>query len=120
VESLKLPRPLRAAASLLLVSGMSFPCVFLKGPDPAYALWGLSFSIVSDALAAAGLPSLRQRVPAELPRMGPLPFRTASALVNAIIGLFYNGAPPGSAALLGAVLALLAAAAVGGTISSRL
>lgn len=80
-------------AHLLGVRSLFFPCIHLRGRDPRWALWGLSFGIVSDLLRVAGLPSFAERRPAELraahpaglSRQATLPFLTDSRLVNALL-----------------------------------
>lgn len=98
LESLTVPASAAVrVARLLGVRTLFFPCVFLRSSgDPTYALWGLSFGIVSDLLRALGLPSFAERRAAELgsahaglSRQDALPFLTDSRVLNALLPAYF-------------------------------
>ncbi len=116
LDSITLPptAPALRLARLFGVASLAFPCIYLNNadssgsssrsssssnppdPDPDYALWGLSYGIVSDLLGSVGLPSFLHRRPAELREAHPglsrraaLPFLTDSAVMNALLPAYF-------------------------------
>jgi len=66
-----LPKWTKDLMSLMGVHSLYFPCVYLREKgDKAFALWGLSYGIISDLLDAAQLPSLKKA------HSKVIPFRT--------------------------------------------
>lgn len=98
MQSLTVPASAAACfARLLGVRSLFFPCVYLQGRDPRWALWGLSFGMVSELLRMMGLPSFAERRPAELraahpglSRQATLPFLTDSRLMNALLAAYFQ------------------------------
>lgn len=84
IASLSISSTLKKIPKMLGAKYVYFPCIYLKEPKADYALWGLTFRIVSDLLEALGYPPYSEL------QKGRLPFRSDSWAVNIIIGVAFS------------------------------